>query len=93
MVCTRKKKQSNRKLRNQLNDFDQTTIFGNTLDIKQENATISEGTGDHEHTVDNPGSNLTANENFVNVRTLERCFNGGIHRENRSIVDLVENGV
>ena len=42
---------------------------------RQENVTVIEGTGDQEFTVGSLENNLTANENVLNVKTLERCFN------------------
>ena len=47
---------------------------------RQENAIVNEGTGDQEFTVDNLDSDLAVDENLVNVRTLERCFNEKIDR-------------
>ena len=84
MFSTRKKR-----LLSQLDDFDQDFIIGNTASDKQEHATANENTGDQEFTVDNPSSSLAAKENAVNVKTLERCFNERIDRENGSIVDTV----
>ena len=60
------------------------------MNNRQENATVSEGTGDQEFTVDNPGSNLAANENLVEMRTLERCFKERIDIKMGNIVDTVE---
>ena len=48
MVSTRKKKQSSRKLLSQSDDFDQDFFIGNTVSDRQENATVIEGTCDHE---------------------------------------------
>ena len=39
------------------------------------------------------GSNLAAHENFVNVKTLERCFRERIDREMGVIIDTVENRI
>ena len=50
MVSNRKKRQSNRKLFNQLDDFDPDTIIGNTVSDRKQNATVNEGTGDQEFT-------------------------------------------
>ena len=93
MVSTRKKKQSNRRLLSQLDDFDQNIIFGSTASNRQENVTVNESTGDQELTVDNPGSNLAAIENLVNVKTLERCFIERIDRETGNTIDTVEDRI
>ena len=55
-----------------------------------ENVIVIEGTVDQEFTVKSSGSNLAANENLVNVKPLERCFNEKIDREVGNIVDTVE---
>ena len=46
MVSTRKKRQSNRRLLNQLDDFDQDMIVGNAVSERQENTVVNEGTND-----------------------------------------------
>ena len=46
MVSTRKKRQSNKRILSQLDDFDQDMKIGNNVSDRQENATASEGTGD-----------------------------------------------
>ena len=89
MASTCKKRQSNRKLFSQLDDFDHDIIIGNTASDKHENTTVNEGTGDQEFTVGNPGSSLAANENAVNMKTLEKCFNERIDREMGNVVDKV----
>ena len=81
MVSTRKKKQSNRMLLSQLDDFDQDIIVGNTASDKQENTIVNEGTGDRDFTVGTSDDNLMTNEITVNVKILERCFNERIDRE------------
>ena len=60
---------------------------------RRENATVNEGTGDHEFTVVNLEKYLAANENVVNVKTLERCFNERIEKEMNIIVDTVEDTI
>ena len=60
------------------------------MNDRQENAAVNQGTGDQEFTVKNPGSNLAANEDLVNVKTLERCFNEKTDREMGNIVGTVE---
>ena len=93
MVSTRRKEQPNRTLLNQLHDFDQDFFAGNTVSDRLKNATVDENTGDQEFIVDNSGSNLVANENLVNVRTLERCFIERTDREMGNIDDTVENRI
>ena len=43
MVSTRKKKQSNRRLLSQLDDFDRDVIIGNAVSERQENIVVNEG--------------------------------------------------
>ena len=93
MVSTRKKRQSNRRLLSQLDEFDQDIIIGNTVSDRQENATVNEGTGDQDFTVGTSGNNLTTNENTMNVKTLERCFNERIDKQMSYIVDTVEDRI
>ena len=90
MVSTRNKRQSNRRLLSQLDDFDQDIIIGNTASEKQENIPVNEGTNDQDCTVGTSSNNLATNENAVSVKTLERCFNECIDREMSKIVDTVE---
>ena len=93
MVFTRKKRPSNGRLLSQLDDFDQDIIFGNTASERQENTRVNEGTGERDFTVGTSGKNLMANENTVNVKTLERCFNELIDREMSNIVGTVEDRI
>ena len=93
MVSSHKKRQSNRKLLSQSDYFDRDIIIWNAVSDRQENFVVKEGTADQEFTVNNSGSNLAANENLVNVKTLERCFNGRIDREMGYIVDTVEDRI
>ena len=51
MVSTRKKRQSNRRLLGQLDDFDQDTIIGNAVSERQENTVANEGFNDPDFTV------------------------------------------
>ena len=60
---------------------------------RQENVTVKEGASNQEFTVNNSGSNSAANENLVNVITLERCFNEKIDMEMANIVDTVEDRI
>ena len=81
MVSARNKKQSSGRRFSQLDDFDQDNYIGNTVNYRQENATVSECTGAQELTVDISDNKLMAYENTVNVKTLERCFNEGIDKK------------
>ena len=93
MVSTRKKRQSSRRLLSQLDDFDQDMIIGNAVSERQENAVVNEGTKDREFTVGTSGDSSFGNGNAMNVKTLERCFNGKSDREMSNIVDTVEDRI
>ena len=93
MVSTRKKRQSNRRLLSQLDDFDQDVILGNTASGRQENVVVNEGTNVRDFTVSNSSNNKAVNESAVNVKNLERCFNERIDREMSNIVDTVEDRI
>ena len=51
MVSTRKKRQSNKRLLSQLDDFDRDMIIGNAVSERQENDVVNEGTNDQDFTV------------------------------------------
>ena len=74
MVSTRKKRQSNRMLLSQLDDFDQDMVFGNAASERQENLVVNEGTKDRDITVGTSSNNTAINESMVNVKTLEKCL-------------------
>ena len=93
MVSTCKKRRPNRRLLNQLDEFDQNFIVGNTVGKRQEIAKVNEGTGDPDFTVDNLENNLTSHENVVNVKTLERCFNEKFDREMSNFVGTTEDRI
>ena len=93
MVATRKKRQSNRRLLSQKDDFDQDMIIGNAASEGQGNIVVSEGTNDRDFTVGTSSKNTATNENTVNVKTLEWCFNERIDREKSKIVDTVEDRI
>ena len=93
MVSTRKKRQSNKRLLSQLDDFDRDMIIGNAVSERQENAVVNMGTNDRDFTVSNSSNNTAVNENAMNVKTLERCFNERIDREMSNIVDTVEDRI
>ena len=93
VVSTRKKKQSNRRLLSQLDDFDQDLIIGNATSGRQEKFVVSEGTNDRDFTVGTINYNMAINESTVNVKTLGRCFNERIDREMSNTVDTVEDRI
>ena len=93
MVSTRKKRQSNRTLLSQLDDFDQDMIIGNAVSERQENIVVNEGTNDRDFTVGTSSNNSVVNGNAMEVKTLERCFNERIDREMSNIVDTVEDRI
>ena len=90
MVSTRKKRQSNKRLLSQLEDFDQDMIIGNAASERQENVVVNEGTNDQDFTVGTSNVTSIFNENALNVKTLVRCFNERFDREMSNIVDTVE---
>ena len=93
MVSSRKKKQSNRRLLSQLEDFDQDMVYGNAASERQENVVINEGTDDGDFTVGISNIISVVNENEVSVKTLERRFNEKIDREMSNIVDAVQDRI
>ena len=93
MVSTRKKRQSNRRLLSQLDDFDQDVVIGNAASGTQESIVVNEDTNDRDFTVGASSNNTVVNESTMNVKTLERCFNERIHREMCNIVDRVEDRI
>ena len=93
MVSTRKKRQSNKRLLSQLDDFDQDMIIGSAVSERQENAVVNEGSNDQDFTVSTSNSDSVIKESTVNVKTLERCFNERIDREMSNIIDTVEDRI
>ena len=93
MVSTRKKRQSNKRLLSQLDDFDQDMIIGSAVSERQENAVVNEGSNDQDFTVSTSNSDSVIKESTVNVKTLERCFNERIDREMSNIIDTVEDSI
>ena len=93
MVSTRKKRQSNKRLLSQFDDFDQDMIIGNAASERQGNVVVNEGTNDRDFTVSNSSNNTADNESAINVKTLEKCFNERIDREMSNIVDTVEDRI
>ena len=92
MVSTRKKRQSNKRLLSQLDDFDQDMIVGNTASERQKNV-VNEGTNDQDFTAGTSDVSTAMNKNAMTVKTLERCFNERIDREMNNIVDTVEDRI
>ena len=90
MVSTRKKRQSNKTLLGQLDDFDRDMIIGNAVSERQENAVVNEGTNDRDFTVGTSNNDSVVNGNAMSVKILERCFNERIDREMNNIIDTVE---
>ena len=93
MVSTRKKRQSNKRLLSQLDDFDQDMIIGNAISGRQENAVVNEGTNDRDFTVGTSNNDSVVDGNAMSIKTLERCFNERIDREKNNIVDTVEDRI
>ena len=93
MVSTRKKRQSNKRLLSQLDDFDRDMIIGSAVSERQENAVVNEGTNDRDFTVGTSSNDSIVNGKAMIVKTLERCFNERIDREMSKIVDSVEDRI
>ena len=93
MVSTRRKRQSNKWLLSQLDDFDQDMIIGNAVSERQENAVVNEGTNDRDFTVSTSNNDSVVNGNAMSGKTLERCFNERIDREMNNIIDTVEDRI
>ena len=93
MVSTPKKRQSNKRLLSQLDDFDRDMSIGNAVSERQENAVVNEGTNDRDFTVSTSNSGPVVKGNAMSVKTLERCFNERIDREMSNIVDTVEDRI
>ena len=68
-------------------------IIGSAANERQENIVVNEGINDRDFTVGTSSNNTAVNENMVNVKTLERCFNERIDREMSNIVDTVEDRI
>ena len=93
MISTRKKRQSNRRLLSQLDDFDQDMIIGNAVSERQENVVVNEGTNDRNFTVGSSSCNSVVGGDAMNVKILGRCFNERIDREMSNIIDTVEDRI
>ena len=93
MVSTRKKRQPNKRLLSQLDDFEQDVFIGNATGERQENVVVNEGTNDQDFTVGTSNVSPIVNENALNVKTLEKCFNERVDREMNNIVDTIEDRI
>ena len=93
MVSTRKKRQSNKRLLSQLDDFDRDMIIGDAVSEGLENAVVNEGTDDQDFTVGTSNNDSVVNGSAMIVKTLERCVNERIDREMSNIVDTVEDRI
>ena len=78
MVSTRKKRQSNRRLPSQLDDFDQNIILGNATRQSQENNVVNRGTNDRDFTNGTSSNNSAINENARNAKTLRNVLIKGV---------------
>ena len=68
-------------------------IIGNAASERQENVVVNEGTNDQDFAVGTSNVSSIVNENTMNLKTLERCFNERIDREMSNIVDTVEDRI
>ena len=93
MVSTRKKRQSNRRLFSQLDDFDQDVIIGNVAGEERKDAVVNEGGNGRDFNVGTSSDTLVTDESTVNVETFERCFTEKIDREMSNIVDTNEDRI
>ena len=74
MVSTRKKRQLNKKLLGQLDDFNQDTMIGNDTSGRQENIVVNQDTNNRDFTVGTSNNKIAINESAVNVKTFGRKF-------------------
>ena len=93
MVSNRKKKQSNRKLLSQLDDFGQDMNIGNAASERQENIVVNQSTNDRDFNFGISSINREITESTVNVKTLETCFIERIEKEMSNIVHTVEDRI
>ena len=93
MISTRKKRQSNKRLLSQLDDFDQDMVIGNAASERQENVVVNEGTNNRDFSVGTSNNDLVIDENVMSVKILERCSNERIDRERSNFVDAVEDRI
>ena len=93
MISTRKKRQSNRRLLRQLDDFDQGIIIGNAARESRNIILVNEGTKDQDFTAGTSSIKSAYIESVVNVNILEKRFKERIDREMSNIVDTVEDRI
>ena len=76
MVYTRREKQQNRRLLNQLDDFDHDVIIAYAVNNVRQNVVVTNGLADRWFAVNDNrnGSSAVANETAVDVQTLEKNF-------------------
>ena len=87
------KKQSNKRLLSQLDDFDRDIIIDNDVSERQESVVVNKSTDDRDFTVGISNNDSIVNGNARRVKTLERCFIERIDREMSNIVDTVEDRI
>ena len=68
-------------------------VIGNAASERQGNVVVNGSTNDQDFTVGNSSTNSVANENAMNVKTLERCLIERIDKEMSNIVDTVEDRI
>ena len=68
-------------------------VIGNAASERHGIVVVNKGTNDRDFTVGISSNNSVVNENALNVKTLERCYNERIDREMSNIVDTVENRI
>ena len=78
MACTRKKRQSNKRLLSQLDDFDQDMNIGNAASKRQENVVVNEGTNDQAFTVGTSNVSSIVNEIALNVKLWKGVLMKGL---------------
>ena len=78
MVSTHKKRQSNKRLVGQLDDFGQDMIFVNAVSERQENAVASESTNDRDFTVGTFNNDSVINGNAMSVKTWKGVLMRGL---------------
>ena len=74
MVSTRKKRQSNRRLISQLDEFDQDMYIGNAVSERQENIVVNQGTNDLDFTVGTSSNDSTMNEKAMDGEIFGKVF-------------------
>ena len=78
MVSTRKKRQSNRRLLSQLDDFDQEMIIGNAASERQKSTVVNEGTNDWDFTVGISNDSSIVNGNVMNGKLWKGVSTKGL---------------